>query len=97
MYRCPITYFANNIIFNADGSVWAAYRMAGYDYDFLDDELKISMLYRMAKFLCGIMSEAQIIIVPVEQDTESSSGILSAVWMKRTYCIARQNIMRSRP
>ncbi len=69
MYRCPITYFANNIIFNADGSVWAVYRMAGYDYDFLDDELKISMLYRMAKFLCGIMSEAQIIIVPVEQDT----------------------------
>lgn len=71
MYQCPITYFADNIIFNTDRSVWAAYRMTGYDYDFLDDELKIGMLYKMARFLCGgITSDAQIIIVPVEQDTE---------------------------
>lgn len=70
MYQCPITYFADNIIFNIDRSVWAAYRMTGYDYDFLDDELKIGMLYKMARFLCGITSDAQIIIVPVEQDTK---------------------------
>ena len=70
MYQCPISYFADNIIFNTDRSVWAAYRMTGYDYDFLDDELKIGMLYKMARFLCGITSDAQIIIVPVEQDTK---------------------------
>lgn len=68
MYQCPITYFANNLIFNIDKSCWAAYKITGYDYDFLDDDLKISMLYRMAKFLAGIMSDAQVLIVPVEQD-----------------------------
>lgn len=70
MYRCPINYFADNLIFNADKSCWAAYKLAGYDYDFLDDSVKISMLYKMAKFLAGIMSDAQILIVPVEQDSD---------------------------
>jgi len=68
MYKCPITYFADNLIFNIDKSCWAAYKLTGYDYDFLDDDLKIAMLYKMAKFLAGFMSEAQLLIVPVEQD-----------------------------
>lgn len=70
MYQCPINYFTDNLIFNADKSCWAAYKMAGYDYDFLDDDLKISMLYKMAKFLAGIMSDAQVLIVPIEQDSK---------------------------
>lgn len=68
--QCPILYFTDNLIFNADKSVWAGYKMVGYDYDFLDDDLKIQCLYKLAKFLGGIMSEAQILIVPVEQDTK---------------------------
>ncbi len=70
MYQCPITYFADNLIFNIDRSVWAAYKLTGYDYDFLDDDLKIQLLYKTARFLAGITSDAQIIIVPVEQDTK---------------------------
>lgn len=70
MYRCPITYFTDNLIFNIDRSVWAVYKIAGYDYDFLDDSLKIQMLYKMARFLAGITSDAQILIVPVEQDSK---------------------------
>lgn len=70
MYQCPINYFADNLIFNTDRSCWAAYKLTGYDYDFLDEELKISMLYKMAKFLAGIMSDAQVLIVPVEQDSK---------------------------
>lgn len=69
MYQCPIQYFTNNLIFNIDRSVWAAYRVVGYNYDFLDDDLKIQLLNRLAKFLAGIMSEAQILILPVEQNS----------------------------
>ena len=70
MYRCPINYFSDNLIFNADRSTWAAFKLAGYDYDYLDNDEKIAMLYKMAKFLAGIMSDAQILIVPVEQDNK---------------------------
>lgn len=71
MYQCPITYFKDNLIFNQDRSCWAVFKLAGYDYDFLDDDVKISMLYHTARFLSGIMSEAQIMIVPVEQDSRA--------------------------
>lgn len=71
MYRCPITYFAGNLIFNTDKSVWAAYKLTGYDYDYLDDEQKIQILYKQARFLTGIAGDAQILIVPVEQDNKS--------------------------
>lgn len=70
MYQCPITYFTDNLIFNIDRSVWAAYKITGYDYEFLDDSLKIQMLYKMARFLAGITSDAQVLIVPVEQDSK---------------------------
>lgn len=70
MYQCPIQYFTDNLIFNIDRSCWAAFKMQGYDYDFLDEDLKISMLYKTARFLSGILSEAQVLIVPVEQDTK---------------------------
>lgn len=70
MYQCPITYFTDNLIFNIDRSCWAAYKLTGYDYDFLDDDSKIAILYKMAKFIAGIMSDAQVLIVPVEQDNK---------------------------
>lgn len=68
MYQCPITYFTNNLLFCLDKSVWAVFKLTGYDYDFLADEAKIRILYRTARFLAGILSEAQILMVPVDQD-----------------------------
>lgn len=70
MNQCPIKYTADNLIFNVDKSVWAVFRIQGYDYDFLEISSKITMLNRMTRFLCGILSEAQILIVPVEQNTK---------------------------
>lgn len=68
MYQCPITYFTDNIIISSDRSAWAVFKLTGYDYDFLADEAKIRILYRTARFLSGIMSEAQILMLPTEQD-----------------------------
>lgn len=68
MYQCPIAYYTDNMIFNIDKSCFAVYRLGGFDYDFLDNEAKIAMLNRTARFLAGITSEAQILIIPTDED-----------------------------
>lgn len=56
MYQCPISFFTKNIIFNQDKSAWAVYKLSGFDYDFLDDDAKIKILHKTARFLSGILS-----------------------------------------
>ena len=68
MIKCPIDYYTDNIIFNSDKSCWAVFALNGYDYDFLSTDGKISMLYKTARFLSGITSEAQILIIPIQQN-----------------------------
>lgn len=68
MIKCPIDFFQDNLIFNQDKSCWAVFKLNGYDYDFLSTESKISVLYKMARMLSGVMSEAQVLIIPVVQD-----------------------------
>lgn len=68
MFRCPIDYYTDNIIFGQDKSCWAVFKLNGYDYDFLGSESKINLLCKMARLLSGIMSEAKILIIPVMQD-----------------------------
>lgn len=68
MFECPITYFKDNLIFNQDKSCWAVYCLQGYDYDLLSNEEKINVLHRLTKFICGITTEAKILIIPVVQD-----------------------------
>lgn len=70
MYQCPIDYYTGNLIFNADKSCWAAYRLKGQNYDHLSANQKINRLYQFASLCGGIMSEAQIIIPPIEEDAE---------------------------
>lgn len=70
MYQCPIDYFTGNLIFNADKSCWACFRLRGIDYDFLDEENKILILNKTARFLAGFLSDIQILIVPVEQNNK---------------------------
>lgn len=70
MYRCPIDYFENNLIFNADKSCWAVYRLKGFDYDYLSVEGKIEILNQITRVFYNIMSEAQILILPIQHDTK---------------------------
>lgn len=71
MYKCPINYFCDNLLFNQDGGCFAVFRLRGFDYDYRDDESKIMLLNRTARFLAGTMSELQILMVPVEQDNKA--------------------------
>lgn len=70
MYQCPIDFYMDNLIFNADKSCWAAYRLKGQNYDHLSDKQKISRLYQITSLCEGIMSEAQILILPIEEEVE---------------------------
>lgn len=68
MYSCPINYYIDNLIFNADGSCWAIFRLHGFNYDYLSTSGKINKLLQLARLFMGIMSDAQILILPIEQD-----------------------------
>jgi hypothetical protein len=70
MYQCPIDFYMDNLIFNADKSCWAAYRLKGQNYDHLSDKQKTSRLYQLASLCEGIMSDAQILVLPIEEDVE---------------------------
>ena len=71
MYKCPIEFYTKNIIFNSDGSGWGAFKLTGIDYDFLNDEAKLGMLFKTGRFLAGITSDVQILVLPINQDIES--------------------------
>lgn len=68
MLKCPIVFFQDNLIFNEDKSCWAAFRAVGYDYDLCSDEMKISKLKSLTRFVANLGEEAQILIIPVGQD-----------------------------
>ncbi len=87
MYQCPIDYFAQNLIFNADKSVWAAFKLVGYDYDHKDDDYKISILNKTARFLATTFSEIQILILPISQDIEEHFKTLNR-------SIPREDVLR---
>lgn len=71
MYQCPIHYFHENLIFNTDKSCWAVFKIQGTNYEFLSDSGQIQYNWQLASFLSGITSNAQLHIIPVEQDIDS--------------------------
>lgn len=56
------------MVFNADKSCWAVFRLQGFNYDYLSTQGKINKLAQLARVFMGIMSYAQILVVPIEQD-----------------------------
>ena len=69
-YEWPITYFEDNLIFNAQRECWAAYRLKGVSYDHLSSDKKISLLNAATRFVSNIGTDAKILIIPVAQDVE---------------------------
>lgn len=71
MYKCPIIYFQDNLVFNRDKTCWAAFKIGGFNYEHLSDEGKIEINWRLANYLTGVTSNAQLCIIPVEQDVDA--------------------------
>ena len=76
MFECPIDFFKDNLIFNKDKSCWAAFKIKGYDYDYLSDEAKIQVFNSLTLFLSNIVSEAKILIIPVQQSLKENFELL---------------------
>lgn len=69
VYNFPIKYFENNLIINKSSKdCWAAFKINGFNYDFLSSDKKIMMLNKITRFIASIGKAAQILIIPVAQD-----------------------------
>jgi hypothetical protein len=71
LFKCPINYYHNNLVFNADKSCWAIFKIQGDNYEFLSEAGKRELNWRLANYLGGITSDAQLHIIPVEQDIDA--------------------------
>ena len=71
MYKCPVTYYKDNLIFGADGSCWAVFELQGFDYDLLAEDSKVRIFQRLTALLSNIASEAKFQIIPVSQDLDA--------------------------
>ena len=71
MYKCPVTYYKDNLIFGADGSCWAVFELQGFDYDLLAEDSKIRIFQRLTALLSNIAGEAKFQIIPVSQDLDA--------------------------
>lgn len=60
----PIKYFEDNLVFTQDGSCWAYYQLAGYNYDFLADDEKDYIFTRIKAFFWQINLDTHLLVVP---------------------------------
>lgn len=64
MIEFPIKYFEGNLVFSQDGSCWAYYQLAGYNYDFLSDDEKDFIFTKIKAFFWQINLDTHMLIVP---------------------------------
>lgn len=60
----PIKYFEGNLVFSQDGSCWAYYQLAGYNYDFLADDEKDFIFTKIKAFFWQIHLDTHLLVVP---------------------------------
>jgi hypothetical protein len=60
----PIKYFEGNLVFSQDGSCWAYYQLAGYNYDFLADDEKDYIFTKIKAFFWQINLDTHMLVVP---------------------------------
>lgn len=66
----PIKYFEGNLVFSQDGSCWAYYQLAGYNYDFLADDEKEIIFTKIKAFFWQINLDTHLLVVPNFQSIE---------------------------
>ncbi len=50
----PVKHIENNLVFSHDGTVWAYYKIDGFNYDFLEDDEKIMPFQQQMSFLTNV-------------------------------------------
>lgn len=72
--QCPINFYSGNIIHNVDKSFWALYDLQGEGYDCLSNKQRLNLHWKTAQFLAEFKSEAQIWIIPMEENLKKRYG-----------------------
>ena len=60
----PVKYFEDNLVFTQDGTCWAYYQLAGYNYDFLADDEKDYIFTKIKAFFWQINLDTHMLVVP---------------------------------
>ncbi len=76
IYKCPISYFTDNLIFTDAKDCWAVFELQGFSYDMLSNAAKIGVLNRLTLFLSNISREAKILMIPFTQNLDQHFGAL---------------------
>lgn len=71
----PIKHIDGNLIFGHDDTVWAWYIVGGFNYDFLDDDEKVSPFLQQVSFLANVGLDLHYLSIPSPTDI---TGILDA-------------------
>lgn len=71
----PIKHIDGNLIFGHDDTVWAWYKVGGFNYDFLDDDEKVSPFLQQVSFLANVGLDLHYLSIPSPTDI---TGILDA-------------------
>ena len=71
----PVKHIENNLVFAHDGTVWAYYKIDGFNYDFLEDDEKIIPFQQQMSFLTNIGLDLHYLVVP---NPTNITGILNA-------------------
>lgn len=69
MFKFPIKYYEENIIFTEDGC-FGAFEINGVDYENKSKDNKTRLLENITNFLVDITTEAKILIIPKRQDVK---------------------------
>jgi hypothetical protein len=94
----PIHYYEGNLVFSQDGTCWAYYQLAGFNYDFLADDEKEIHFTKLKAFFWQIQWDTHLLIVPNFQSIEEKhdrfkeklSGPLKESAIKHTNDAAEQ-------
>jgi hypothetical protein len=60
----PIKYYEKNILFNHDNDSWAFYELTGYEYDYLSENKKAQIAYRLEAFFAQVGVETHQLVIP---------------------------------
>ncbi|MFT8352724.1 ATP-binding protein [Clostridium saccharoperbutylacetonicum] len=84
MYKCPVDYYKDNMIFSENGC-WAAFEIEGLDYENRSQEAKLAIFNNVVRFIANIPYEAKILVIPVGQE------------IRRNYESLRKNLWKEDP
>ncbi|KIL74705.1 ATP-binding protein [Bacillus badius] len=67
----PIKHIEGNLIFTHENTVWAYYRIDGFNYDFLNDDDKIVPFQQQMSFLTNVGLDIHFLSIPNPTDISS--------------------------